>query len=83
MAARDLGLGEPVCDEPIEFGVDHLQRLGDVVGRGARVDGEKPASSKLALYENTEYASPRVSRISWKSRDDIPPPSTWLTTVSA
>ena len=71
------------------YNVDLANNLGNLVSRvtsmahryrGGRV---APVSSKPLRYEKTEYASPRRSRISWNSRDDIPPPSAWLSTDKA
>ena len=43
----------------------------------------RPASAYCEVYEYTEYARPRCSRICWNSRLDIPPPSTLFSTPSA
>ena len=76
MAAASSAAGQPVGDEPVELGLDHLERLLDAFGRGARVDRRGSRCRRTRRGTSTRSTrGPRCSRISWKSRDDMPPPS--------
>ena len=78
----ELGVGEPVAHEPVELGRrPRRASRGRARARCPRRPRGRRCPRTRARYEYTEYARPRSSRTSWNSRDDMPPPSTWFTTV--
>ena len=84
LGRRDLGAGKPLV-RPAGRARRRSRPASPARARARfpRRWRRSPRRRSSPRYENTEYASPRDSRISWNSRDDIPPPKTWLTIVSA
>ena len=67
----------------LELRGDHRDGLGEVLGPRADIQPDLAGAAYRLENENTEYASPRRSRTSWKSREDAPPPSIVSSTRSA
>ena len=83
-ARVELAVGDPtVGDEPIELGVDDVEHFVHVLRRGTAVDRERAGLLVRAPVREHRIREAALLADSWKSRDDIPPPSTWSTTASA
>src|SRR6266511_603250 len=82
LAAQQLVGGDPVARHRGQLVADHVEHLGGLLRQPAYTP-TMPASANADPNENTEYASPRFSRTSWNSRDDIPPPTIPCSTPAA
>ena len=79
----ELPGGDPLCAEPVELGVEQVEHLVGVLGRRADRDGERAGVVVGAAVRPDRVGEAPVSRISWNSLLERPPPRTWLSTARA